>query len=700
MNERIERLRQRTRAGTHHAWRQKQATGDVPAVLALCEAERLSLPRRMARLIRAQCEAEAVVIEPDERIVFTRTLPAAIPAVVTAQQWAQWCAEHTLHEAGPISNVCADWGQTLAQGLLGRRQAAQTARVCLAHDAQAVEFLDCAVECIDAVLALAARYAAGAARVGRHDVAVLLRHVPAHPARTFHEALQALRLLHAVVWLGGNYHVGLGRLDQTLWPYLAADLEAGRLDLAGAEELLAEFFISLNKDSDLYPGVQQGDNGQTITLGGMTRDGGDGVNPLTWMALRVSRDLALIDPKINLRISAQTDLDLLCLAAELTAKGLGFPQYANDDVVIPGLAAHGYSLEDARDYAVAACWEFLIPGRGMDVVNIGAVSLPAAVDCAIRAGLACGDDFSAILRHAGEEIRGQVERLTDDYSRLWLLPAPYYSVLMSDCLERGQDLAEGATYNNFGIHGAGLANAADALAAVQRLVFEERRVTPAALPAALDTDFADDEELRGLLASEGPKVGNDDDRADNLMVALADLFAAACEAVGRTPRGGIVRPGTGSAMYYVWLAQGHEGMREPVVGATAEGRRRGEMFAANLAPAPNATVRGPLSVLQSFAKLDYRRLCNGGPVTLELSDTVFRHADARRKVALLVRAFAEVGGQQLQLNSLNVATLLDAKAHPERHRNLIVRVWGWSGYFCELDTEYQDHILARHMYDV
>ena len=151
-------------------------------------------------------------------------------------------------------------------------------------------------------------------------------------------------------------------------------------------------------------------------------------------------------------------------------------------------------------------------------------------------------------------------------------------------------------------------------------------------------------------------------------------------------------------MYYLWLARGHEGMREPSVGATADGRKRGDAFSANLAPSPGVRVRGPISVLQSFAKIDYRRVCNGGPITMELSDTVFRDDESIRKVAMLVRTFAQLGCQQLQLNALNAATLLDAKAHPELHKNLIVRVWGWSGYFCELAPEYQDHIIARTLY--
>ena len=702
MNQRLEDMKRRVREGQHHGLR-KAAPIEI---VSECDAEQLSWMRRAARLTLRQCQAETPLIAADERIVFTRTLPAAIPALYTPADYAALTAGHTLHELGPINNICADWGQALSLGVLGQVQTAQAslarwqqdASASPAEKAAALEFLESAIETLQAVLDLAARYAAQARLLGRLDLAEMLEHVPAHPPRTFHEALQALRLLQAVVWLSGHYHVGLGRLDQYLWPYLQADLAAGRLTQTGAYELLAEFFIALNKDSDLYPGVQQGDNGQTLTLGGVDQEGRDCANPLTRLALEVSRDLALIDPKINLRITPHTDLDLLSLATELTRKGLGFPQYSNDEVVIPGLVAHGYRLEDARDYAVAACWEFLIPGRGMDVVNIGAVSFPAAADRAIRAALCAGKGWSDLEQRLETEITGQVQAVAGAYESLLLPPAPYYSALMSDCLELGRDLSQGARYNNFGIHGAGAANAADALAAVRKLVLEEASIAPADLIAALDSDFQGYEALRQQLAERGPKVGNDDDFVDTLLARLYELFSTACERYGKTTRGGLLRPGTGSAMYYIWLAQGHAGMREPLVGATAEGRRQGLPLAANLAPAQGAQVRGPFSVLYSFSKLDYRRICNGGPITLELSDSVFRDAEAVRKVALLVRAFAQLGCQQLQLNSLNVDQLREAQAHPELHKNLIVRVWGWSGYFCELSREYQEQIIARHLY--
>jgi pyruvate-formate lyase len=694
MNERLQLMKQRVRDGKHFGLRR----GEPISILEECEAEHLSWMRRAARLTVRQCEAESPIIFPDEKIVFTRTLPSAIPVLYSPEDYAQITAGRTLHELGPISNICADWGQALAQGLQGRKQAAFATLERCQDDPETTGFLTCALETIDAVLALAARYAQAARALGRQDVAETLERVPALAPRTFREALQSLRLLHAVVWLSGHYHVGLGRFDQYMWPYLQADLEAGRLNENEAYDLLAEFFISLNKDSDLYPGVQQGDNGQTIVLGGIDREGDEAVNELTFMCLQVSRDLAMIDPKINLRISPRTNLELLSLASELTRKGLGFPQYSNDDVVIPGLVAHGYRLEDARDYSVAACWEFLIPGRGMEVVNIGAVSFPAAVDQAVRAGLNHGEDMEGIFARVEQDIARQVARLGQHYEKLLLPPAPYYSVLMTNCLENGRDLSRGADYNNFGIHGAGSANAADALAAVQQFVSGDGTIDSADLLAALDADYAGYEPLRQKLIEQGPKVGNDDQRADATMVRLFNLLANACERYGKTSRGGCLRPGSGSAMYYIWLTKEVAGMREPFVGATAEGRLKGQPLGANLAPSQGTLVRGPFSILLSYAKIDYQCICNGGPITMEISDSVFRDDESVRKVAMLVRAFAQLGCQQLQLNSLNVNILRDAQLHPEQHKNLIVRVWGWSGYFCELGLEYQEQIIARHIF--
>jgi formate C-acetyltransferase len=270
---------------------------------------------------------------------------------------------------------------------------------------------------------------------------------------------------------------------------------------------------------------------------------------------------------------------------------------------------------------------------------------------------------------------------------------------MSDALEHGVDHGRGAKYRNLGIHGAAAASAADSLAAVQRHVFERGDVEPAQLLQALDDDFVGHEGLRERLAQGSLRVGLDEPAVDDILVKLYDWLADACES--ELERSGlVVRPGTGTAMYYLWLARGRRDgtLPEPVVGATADGRRRGEPFGANLAPTPGAALRGPISILQSYSKIDYGRICNGGPITLELSDSVFRGDESIAKVAMLVHTFTTLGCQQLQLNALSASKLQEAKTHPEQHRDLIVRVWGWSGYFCELSPEYQDHVISRHLH--
>jgi formate C-acetyltransferase len=189
-------------------------------------------------------------------------------------------------------------------------------------------------------------------------------------------------------------------------------MEKGILDWDSALELLEEFFISFNKDSDLYPGVQQGDNGQSLVLGGMDRDGNDAYNILSEMCLVASRELKLIDPKINLRVSKSTKAEVYRLGTELTKEGLGFPQYSNDDVVIPGLTALGYSLEDARNYVVAACWEFIIPKCGGDVANIAALSFPKVVDYALHKHLKKSGSFDKFLMKINDEIKIECDRIT------------------------------------------------------------------------------------------------------------------------------------------------------------------------------------------------------------------------------------------------------------------------------------------------
>lgn len=668
MTERISALKQYQWDKRHHAFRLRAAPEAAGyQLLGVPDYERTAL-----RLTSA-LQAETPVILPGEMIAFTRTVPN-LPMIYTDKEWEDIRKKHTIHENGNVCNLSPDYSSVIRVGLLALRD---TLTDTAYHQAMAIS--------IDAVLDLAGRYRVAAEKAGDTALAGILARVPAQGAKSFREALQSLRILHFAMWCEGNYHNTLGRFDQYMMPYLEEDLKAGNITPEEAFELLEAFFLACNRDSDLYPGMQQGDNGQSMVLGGMTPQGGDGFNLLSEMCLKACQDLKLIDPKINLRVSSQTPLHIFELGTQLTRLGLGFPQYENDDVAIKGLMRLGYAEEDARDYAVAACWEFIIPGKGMEIPNIGALSFAGVVSGTLREALPGAASMQEVTRAVEEAVFARVDALAGSFGSLYVIPSPFMSLFFEGCLKKGQDISLGCKYNNYGLHGTGLATAADMLAAVEKAVFGEKLPVPVLL-AALDADFKGHEALRDTLRQDSPKMGNDDDAADQYAVQLLDMFSRAVEG-HKNERGGIFRAGTGSAMYYVW--HGND------LGATPDGRMKGEPLPANYAPSLNVRLNGPLSLIKSFTKPDLSRAINGGPLTIEFSDTVFRNGEAIRKVAQLVMMFVRLGGHQLQLNTVNREQLLDAQAHPERHRDLIVRVWGWSGYFVELDKCYQDHIISR-----
>ena len=624
--------------------------------------------------LEAMLAAEQPAFMEGETIHFLRTVKQ-IPDLHTDEEMAARRAAGTAFgEKGVIFNLTADFGPAIADGLDARLADVEErlAKARAEGDAEGVNFLENAALSIKAVLDLADRYG--------------IENVPHKGAKTLHEALQALRILHYAMWCEGEYHCGLGRIDQYLYPYYEADIREGRLTEETALEELEEFFIACNRDSDLYIGVQQGDNGQSVMLGGVTRDGKSAFNDLSRLCMKACGELKLVDPKINLRVDKSTPLDIYELGTELTKEGLGFPQYANDDVVIPALQRWGYELEDARDYSVAACWEFLIPGCGMDINNIDAVSFVGSLDTALRNVVAKGSaSFDDVKAEFFAEIRRRADALVEKYRHVEILPGPFVSSISTGCVANARDLCKGGKYNNFGIHGTGLAVAVDSLASVRELVFEKKLVTLAELVPLLDTDFAGRPDVLEA-AKAAPKMGNADSRADDLAKELVDFWGHVFDGK-KNDRGGVFRPGTGSAMYYVWHA------RE--VPASADGRLKGQPFSANYAPSLDVPVKGPVSVVKSFTEPDLVPVSNGGPLTIEIHDSAFLEPDGVTKVAQLVKYFVDRGGHQMQINTINRETLLDAQAHPERHRHLIVRVWGWSGYFIELDKCFQDQIIKR-----
>lgn len=645
--------------GKHRAARR-----DYPEELGKIYAEAGMSPiDRMTDRFERLCAAETPRILQGEQIVFMRSI-RNIPDIFTEEEWKEIRARHYIHELGYISNLSPNYEDTIRVGLLARREGAE----------------EHARREIDALIALSDRYLAEAERQGREDIAETLRRVPRYGARNFREALQFFRILHFALWLEGNYHNTVGRFDLYMYPYFKADMDAGVYTEESALALLEDFFLSFNKDSDLYVGVQQGDNGQSMMLGGIDAQGNHVYNTLSRLCLRASDSLRMIDPKINLRVDRNTPIEVYEEGSRLTRAGLGFPQYSNDDVVIPALEKLGYAHEDACNYTVAACWEFIIPKCGFDIDNIAALNIPEAVNRVLHDKLAACPDFETLLGFVKEEIRAECDRITEKIHDLWFVPSPFMGLLLDPI-----------RYRNFGIHGTGIASAADALAAVHRYVFDEKSVTPERLLTALDSDFAEDPDLLHLLRYEAPKMGNDDDYVDSMATVLLDDFADALE--GRVNcEGGCYRAGTGTAMYYLWHAN--------EIGATADGRRRHEPYGTNFSANLFAQVAGPVSVIRSFTKQHIERAINGGPLTLEFAASTFDRPESVSKLAMLVKYFIERGGHQLQLNAVDPVVMRDAQEHPEKHRHLVVRIWGWSAYFVELDRDFQDHVIARQEYAV
>jgi len=335
---------------------------------------------------------------------------------------------------------------------------------------------------------------------------------------------------------------------------------------------------------------------------------------------------------------------------------------------------------------MAACWEFIIPGKAMDIVNIFTVNLARAVREATDLYLKDCTTFEEFKQKIRHQVEVRCDYAIENSNAKHPMPSPYLGAFVEGCIQKGIDVTcGGPKYNNFGMFGVGIASGADSMAAIEQAIFVQKVCTPQELVQALQADFAGYDELRNFLMS-CPKMGNNDDYVDSYGQFLVDAYADSLE--GKPNRfGGIFRAGTGSAMGYV--------RQRKNTGATPDGRREEDPFGSSLSPTLLTKLNGPLSCIQSFAKLNLTRAMNGGPLTMEIHDTVFHHEGGIEKVAALVKAFIDLGGHQLQLNSVNRERLLAAQVSPEEYAHLIVRVWGWSGYFVELDKDYQDHVIHR-----
>ncbi len=645
---------------------------------------------------------------------------------------------HVLNDAG-VGNCAAvpghlvpDYPKALRLGWKGIRDEAQAMADDRASTREQRDQARAVVICAEAVRLLTERYAAEADRLAQgeaspgrreelREIARIVRKVPWLPAETFPEALQALWTTHMLLLAAESYPgpgVSPGRVDQYLRPYYQADLEAARLTRAQAKEWLECWWIKHNYVYDYqgWTGTSQGINssfGQLITLGGTDEHGDDASNDLTYLMLEVIQEINLLEPKPNVRLHARTPDRLLRRLVEMLAEAQGSPFLLNfDENAIAGLRWEGLPEGRLWDYAPVGCLENTLAGddrSGTVDVNL---NLAKAVELALndgrdmgtgrRIGPRTGDPltftsfdrfrqaFQTQLRHLVRWII-RVNNLADAGRARWE-PVPYLSALVGGCLERGRDAnAGGARFSYLTVEGVALATAADSLAAVRKLVFEDRRLGMAPLLAALRANFEGHENLRQMLLHQAPKYGNDDPQADELAREVSRFWT---EEVFRhtAPTGKRYRGGYLSWNYWIAYA--------PATAATPDGRRRGQFLSNAVCPVNGADRRGPTAVIKSVGQLDLRTAPNGASHTMSFSPSQLRDPEQREKIAGLLRAYGRVGGTCLQVNVIDANTLREAQKHPDEYRNLLVRVTGYNAYFVGLGKEIQDEIIAREAHQL
>ncbi|MFW9793546.1 MAG: pyruvate formate lyase family protein [Candidatus Thorarchaeota archaeon] len=548
-------------------------------------------------------------------------------------------------------------------------------------------------------------------------IAEVCHRVPWEPPTTFWEALQSLWIVHMLVMAAESYPgAGLshGRWDQYMFPFFKKDIENGSLTREEAKELLQCYWIKHNYVYDYQGrlGINQGINssfGQLITLSGCGPNGEDLTNDLTWLTLEVIEEMNLFEPKPNIRLHKNTPQDLLIRVSEMVSRSQGSPFLLNfDEHSIDGLVWQGVPRGEAWDYGIVGCLENTMQGNDRsDTVDVN-INLAKAIELALNDGkdtesgeqigpktgnpltFVTNDDFMNAVKtqlKALVELHVRIGNMADTL-RAKYQPVPYLSALMDDCAVNGKDVNEGGTTWNFNtIEGLGIATLADSVAAVRKMVYDEKRVEMKELLEALADNFEGHEELRQLLRSKAPKFGNDDDYVDDIARELSVFWAEESFKHKNPFTGRRYRAGYLSWNYYVPLG--------PLTGATPDGRRRGEFLSGGVGAVQGMDSTGPTASIRSVGKLNLETVPNGASHTITLSPSMLKTPEHIEKLAALLRAYNEVGGTALQINVIDAETLRDAQKNPDAYSNLMVRVTGYNAFFTQVGRELQEEIITR-----
>jgi formate C-acetyltransferase len=433
------------------------------------------------------------------------------------------------------------------------------------------------------------------------------------------------------------------------------------------------------------------DNLQNLILGGQTPFGQDATNLLSYQCLNATDRLGLIDPKISVRVHKDTPDEFLRKTCELIAKGEYQPGIYNDEAIIPALVKSGIPLEDSRDYTNDGCSEILVQGKTCPWAFEANVKLLKCMELATNR-LENFETFENLLNATKDEISLAVNMAIASVNILQaavpkISPNPWISATVEGCIENSLDITEGgAVYNSSAVCASGLADTADSLAAIKKLVFEKKAVSKRELIEALKANFHGYERLRLMLLNRAPKFVNDIEYVDSIAAEIVEHTAAEVSKF-RNPRGG--RYNLGLFSYGNYISHGI------VTGATPDGRKAGSGISPNFSPAPGRDAKGPFAVFKSTTRVDQQLTANGNALDIALHPSAIKGSNGVEKLMGLIKAMIELGGMQVQFNIIDANVLKAAQSEPEKYKNLTVRLWGFPAYFIRLPKEFQDHLIAR-----
>ena len=636
------------------------------------------------------------------------------------------------------AHLAVNYDRVLREGLRGYEERVNKLRAALdLTDPEAIDrnvFYKAVLIVIDAVRGFAARYSELAAALSKkeqnhkrraelEEISRICSRVPYEPAASFREAIQSVWFIQLILQIESNGHsLSYGRFDQYMYPYYIRDLHAGVTTEDEALELLTCLWIktlTINKVRSQAHTLSSAGSPmyQNVTIGGQTIDHRDAVNELSFLVLRSVAQTRLTQPNLTVRYHRNLNKHFFDECIEVMKLGFGMPALNNDEIIIPSFINWGVREEDAYNYSAIGCVETAVPGKwGYRCTGMSYINFPRVLLCVMNNGvdLTSGKRFTkgyGFFRdmHSYEELLDAWDKTVREMTRYSVIvenaidmaserdvPDVLCSALTDDCIGRGRTIKEGGAVYDF-ISGlqVGIANMADSLAAIKKLVFEEKRITPAELWDAILDDFRSPENKRiqEMLVNDAPKYGNDDDSVDQLVVEAYDSYLDEIRKYPNTrwhrgPIGGIRYGGTSSISANVGQGMGTM--------ATPDGRNAFEPLAEGCSPAHNADRNGPTAVFKSVSKLPTEKITGGVLLNQKMTPQMLSTEENKQKLEMLIAAFFNrLHGYHVQYNIVSRETLLDAQAHPEKHKDLIVRVAGYSAFFNVLSRKTQDDIIAR-----